>query len=725
MKDIAGAMPTPATLFGPCGYYNGSAVMRLANVSFLSGLTAMTVQFYAKPAAVMVGSSHGFLTVNTPDGTDATSSLCVQYLASSSAGANVIHVKFKTASGTAVAFSSQNIHSTNPQLVHVVFQDGSAPKIYVDGVNVTSATGAVAQNGGLSLGSGGLYVGAGPRDTASGGYVGLLDELRVYPAARSAGWIATEAASYLTPATFYGLGGEDLASDSNLACVPVPVTLSATIGTAQDIDVAAAAYDPEGGAKTIVGTPTITAGTVSIASNKLRANPSALPATASYVLQDSSAKQATGYARLRAASPVGDAYRWGHAFPAAGSVTAAMCKVWRVGQSMPAGYVRGDILLLVGGGSDLTNDFYGGGGLKGPIVPIGLSMRPRGFCRGTGHTAANPFLGVRSVFQFNFASDARSHATWYDEAGGTGRNWPFVFLANVDIDYQTNNCAWGDVIRVGTGGKQDNGPSPTFAFRGSKCAIFVNKLRLLRGPHYSSDNLDAGTTVNGISIASSENGHSDFIQSFGGCPVFRAADLDLDWVAGQCFFSGREADDCGWPRTTRWRLKNVALDHSAKWISYAPDHILLRQPQLIKATEEQATNPNSNPPDTTGENYDYASGKYMAVDLDNCYVRGRSPKSTWTTSLSGGGTGGVGKYLAGPGGITANLDGNQFYRFVATKPSGATANSFPAYSGTLKYLEQSQTLPQMCPSNHTGSALRLQGSTDADIIAQFISIIQA
>ena len=506
-------------------------------------------------------------------------------------------------------------------------------------------------------------------------------------------------------------------------------SINVTKGNVIVIDVMANDTCPPGTIISALGTASPNVGSATITNSGTRVTysaPSTVPAsivTLPYTLTapDGRTRTANVLITVQNAAVAGSERNYVWKFPNPGAVLSSKCKVWRHGSNVPSHSV-GDILIYVADDVEIQDDFNmsGFGAIKGPLVTMGLSMRPRGWLRGNGHTTAQPFLGTRAIFKVTFDPSAKSHAAWRDEDGGPSRDWPFVYMCNIDINYQTNACGFGDILRLGQGGYLENNRTSPFAFNGPKAALFMNKVRLIRGPHYSSDILDAGTTVEGKAIASTENGHSDFIQSFGGVPVWRIGDVQLDWFMGQAFFSGREADDCGWPRTTRWRLKNVAMDHSNRWIDYAPHSGGLGlQPQFIKATEEMATDGS----DASGENYDYASGKYMAVDFESCYLRGRYAKTLWSQRVGTTNTG-VGAYILGKGGITSGLDSNQYFRFLSTKPSGAVDNAFPAYTGTCKYLTQDQALPETCPSNHAGRALRLVG-TDSDIISQFISIIQA
>ncbi|MDP8990037.1 MAG: DUF2341 domain-containing protein [Acidobacteriota bacterium] len=102
--------------------------------------------------------------------------------------------------------------------------DGSTWKMYVDGVaNGTSADATAPVNNSDDIVAGGL---------STNGYgaifpfKGLLDELRVSNAARSADWIATEYNNQSSPSTFYAIGSEQITTPPSLA-----VAISPSVGT--------------------------------------------------------------------------------------------------------------------------------------------------------------------------------------------------------------------------------------------------------------------------------------------------------------------------------------------------------------------------------------------------------------------------------------------------------------------------------------------------------------
>ena len=86
--------------------------------------------------------------------------------------------------------------------------------------------------------AGGLYLGAGARDPATGGWSGLIDEVRFAAAAFTPARIACEARNLGATQALYGLGGEDEAGQIDAAPVAVPVTATLPTGSSIDIDVA-------------------------------------------------------------------------------------------------------------------------------------------------------------------------------------------------------------------------------------------------------------------------------------------------------------------------------------------------------------------------------------------------------------------------------------------------------------------------------------------------------
>src|SRR4051794_21107186 len=145
---------------------------------WLNSNTALTVQALTRPDAAMLGSNHGVLAQGTMNGSDSTAGLILQYLASSGSATNVVHFKVRCTDGATYVMSAAAAHSADRQLLHGVWKQGAAPSIYLHGALSPASAADVARSGTIQIATGGLYLGAGARDPATGGWVGLIDEVR-------------------------------------------------------------------------------------------------------------------------------------------------------------------------------------------------------------------------------------------------------------------------------------------------------------------------------------------------------------------------------------------------------------------------------------------------------------------------------------------------------------------------------------------------------------------
>lgn len=222
-------------LIAGCGRFDGQAVARRSDAAFLSGLGAVTVQALVAPAAAMAGSDHGFLAQGPMTGAETAAGLGLGYRAQGEDGsASVVAFRLRCADGDTVAYSAAGSHAEGRQLVHATWHQGAAPTLYLDGAASASGGGGPARGGLTALPAGGLQLGAGPRDSANGGWQGLLDEVRVRAEALPAAWVAFEATNLAWPQACYGLGGEDRAGD--VAAAPVALPLAARVGADTHLD---------------------------------------------------------------------------------------------------------------------------------------------------------------------------------------------------------------------------------------------------------------------------------------------------------------------------------------------------------------------------------------------------------------------------------------------------------------------------------------------------------
>lgn len=374
-------------------------------------------------------------------------------------------------------------------------------------------------------------------------------------------------------------------------------------------------------------------------------------------------------------SPPTGVFAWGYPFPRADAVDPAKVRIWTIGTGYPSGYATGDILVanFPNPGSTQTGDNYTLNGLKGPVVLCGMKFNPTGRVRGA--TGGPEWIGVPHVFNVNFASTAKAHASWEHESGKIV-DWPFVFFCNSEIDFSVNNCNFGDFMRQGIAGSQTLDANKQL--RGPQSAVFWNKIYLKRGPHYDN------------------NVHSDGIQIFGSTPVIRWGNCHLDWIMGQCMFCGRQADDWGFPRTTRQKYKNCAWVHNIPWGPVPSDKVPANGPPSgsLWDSPRMVMNYEGGFGTSPFELSDYGSGKYWAALFEGqCYIK----RIATHTSLD------VDRFVAPPQGQSGR-DAQGNYQFSnAVQPT----HTYPAWQGNIRLLGTGTAVPQVVDPTHVGVAHRL------------------
>lgn len=392
--------------------------------------------------------------------------------------------------------------------------------------------------------------------------------------------------------------------------------------------------------------------------------------------------------QINAAAPSG-VFTWGYPFPRADAVDSTKVRMWTIGTGYPSGYATGDILIanFANPAAIQTGRNFNISGLKGPLVLCGMTINPTGALHGNPYSA--DWVGADYIFKVNFASTAKAHASWEHE-NNKSIDWPFVFYCNCQIDYSVNNCNFGDMMRIDIAGSQTLDASKQL--RGPQSAAFWNKIFLKRGPHYADDEVNSsGTVLQNAAF------HSDGIQVFGSTPVIRWANCYLDWIMGQCFFCGRQAEDWGFPRTTRTKFKNCAWVHNVPWKTLpggyhpqdgAPSTTLWDSPKMVMNGEQGF---GTKPP---FEVSDYGSGKYWAALFEGqCYIK----RIATHTSLN------VNRFLAPQDGITGR-DASGNYQFATAVQS---THTYPAWAGNLRLLGTGTDAPSVLDTSHVGLAHRL------------------
>ena len=276
-RDLVPGNVATGSLIGTCGSFDGRAVATRGDASFLDGHDALTVQAVIAADAAMVGSDHGILSQCAMGEVEFAAGLNLDFLSRTTSGAtNVINFRVRCTDGGTYTLSAAGSHRTGPQLVHGVWRKGAAPELYLDGaLSPRTNTAPPVRNGSTKMAApGALYLGAGARDTAAGGWRGLIDEVRIRSSALSAAWIATEQANLAAPQAFYGLGGEDAADDADGAPTALPCAVTTGVGSHVDIDVLAGVLDPDGGAQlTLAAVGTALHGKTAIVGSVVRYTP--------------------------------------------------------------------------------------------------------------------------------------------------------------------------------------------------------------------------------------------------------------------------------------------------------------------------------------------------------------------------------------------------------------------------------------------------------------------
>ncbi len=256
---------------------NGDAVLQLDDTSWLAGLDALSVQLRSKADAV--GHDRGQLNVGA-FGRDRDADLSIRYQATGFADpqpTNVLHCKLATSGQTAAVSSGTGTQTTDWQSITFAWQAGDQrPALHLDGLE----TAATFETGGDELTqtdiSGPLVVGAGPRDTIDGGWVGLIDEVRFRATKLDPAWINAEHINHSNPARFFGIGGEESLEDDFESLVAVPIDTTTSLGEWLDLDVVAAALLPAGVTGATIQSITQPAnGSASVTGGKVRYSPAA------------------------------------------------------------------------------------------------------------------------------------------------------------------------------------------------------------------------------------------------------------------------------------------------------------------------------------------------------------------------------------------------------------------------------------------------------------------
>jgi len=144
--------------------------------SYLNDLDAITVCLWAK--SDLVGTDEGFINCEEPDGSDSFVTMRYDSAGGNGGGTNVLKMAVTSTEGEQQLESSSNSQTTEWQHMAMAWASGQQLQFYINGV-LNAATDNYAATTGTTTGCTKLVIGAGAKD-ASGGWDGLIDDVRIY-----------------------------------------------------------------------------------------------------------------------------------------------------------------------------------------------------------------------------------------------------------------------------------------------------------------------------------------------------------------------------------------------------------------------------------------------------------------------------------------------------------------------------------------------------------------
>lgn len=209
-STTTGGVPVDTTISGwPAGLYDGvDDESRLIGISAWAGSTALTISFLlqanaANPTGNILGT-----------GNDLTSSTAARCNIRCIAGK--ILARIETNAGIlSVTTSAAVITDTAAHHVAIVWSATKRPIIYVDGEAKATVDTNITGLAGVSVPlTGNVWIGTGVDPASNGRFAGKIGEVAISTSARDALWIATLSDAYLHPSRLFGIGADDLPSDT-------------------------------------------------------------------------------------------------------------------------------------------------------------------------------------------------------------------------------------------------------------------------------------------------------------------------------------------------------------------------------------------------------------------------------------------------------------------------------------------------------------------------------
>ncbi len=307
----------------PLATFDGStSAATLADPGFLSGHPALSLSLLMIPEAAMVGSDRHVLLQGPIDATAQADGLVFRF-DDFGGGADADDTWFfvvKTDAGEDAWYqSSAHIHEADvPRLVHLFWQSGQHPGLFLDGRRVPPAwTGRRRADGGfdtqpasgltamvpghaLSIGIGSL--------SAADAFVGRLGLVRFAARVPTATEMLLEARNLYEPWRVYGVGPEERADMDDFPPVASDLVVSTPAGTWVDLPLDEHVFDPEGQSVSPVAVGNPLHGSASVVQGRIRYTPAAGYVgndSFSYTVADPAGGQAQGRVHMTVTARTG------------------------------------------------------------------------------------------------------------------------------------------------------------------------------------------------------------------------------------------------------------------------------------------------------------------------------------------------------------------------------------------------------------------------------------
>lgn len=261
------------TLVGEAASFDGDAVFTLQATDWLAGHGAFALEIWLKADAPVVGSDHGLLAAGLINGNDDDLDISLRYDERGFQGGrdNIITAELQTTGGRSRFESAGGEQREAPQHIALSWESGDRLRMWIDGTEIAPSNELVATSGTTQITGTPLTIGAGAKDSPSGGWQGLIDGIRI----RNVPWAperaATEHLNQTAPKSFYGLGGEVDADTIDHPPIAVPASATAKSGQYVDVDVLGRSFDLESqGSLSIVETFGADHGAASVVDKKVR-----------------------------------------------------------------------------------------------------------------------------------------------------------------------------------------------------------------------------------------------------------------------------------------------------------------------------------------------------------------------------------------------------------------------------------------------------------------------